>query len=76
MLSTVRRERSAEDRLLNVATLDDRAEAGFRASSRSPSSGLRFDRAGLQYIRLSPHFYNSLEEIARVVEILLEALGK
>jgi selenocysteine lyase/cysteine desulfurase len=39
-------------------------------------ASLRFDRAGLQYIRLSPHFYNTLDEIARVVEILLETLGK
>jgi selenocysteine lyase/cysteine desulfurase len=34
-------------------------------------ASLRFDRAGRQYIRLSPHFYNTLDEIAGVVEILL-----
>ena len=37
-------------------------------------ASLRFDRAGKQYIRLSPHFYNTLDEIARVVEILLGAV--
>jgi len=33
-------------------------------------ASLRFDRGGRQYIRLSPHFYNTLDEMARVVEIL------
>jgi cysteine desulfurase/selenocysteine lyase len=33
-------------------------------------ASLRFDRAGLQYIRLSPHFYNTLDEVARVVEVV------
>jgi selenocysteine lyase/cysteine desulfurase len=33
-------------------------------------ASLRFDRAGLQYIRLSPHFYNTLDEVGRVVEII------
>ena len=37
-------------------------------------ASLRFDRAGRQYIRVSPHFYNTLDEIARVVEILLGGL--
>ena len=37
-------------------------------------ASLRFDRAGLQYIRLSPHFYNTLEETARVVEVLLQTI--
>jgi len=37
-------------------------------------ASLRFDRAGRQYIRLSPHFYNTLDEMARIVEILLGAL--
>jgi selenocysteine lyase/cysteine desulfurase len=34
-------------------------------------ASLRFDRAGAGYIRLSPHFYNTLDEVGRVVEILL-----
>jgi selenocysteine lyase/cysteine desulfurase len=37
-------------------------------------ASLRFDRAGAQYIRLSPHFYNTQEEIARVIETLRHAL--
>jgi selenocysteine lyase/cysteine desulfurase len=43
----------------------------YRAlEERDVVASLRFDRAGLQYIRLSPHFYNTLDEIGRVVEIL------
>lgn len=30
----------------------------------------RFDRAGNEYIRLSPHFYNTEAEVTRVLEIL------
>ena len=37
-------------------------------------ASVRFDRAGRQYIRLSPHFYNTLDEMARVVETLLGTL--
>jgi selenocysteine lyase/cysteine desulfurase len=33
-------------------------------------ASLRFDRAGRQYIRLSPHFYNTLDEVSRVVEAI------
>jgi selenocysteine lyase/cysteine desulfurase len=39
------------------------AEAGIVTS-------LRADRAGHRYIRLSPHFYNTDAELARVVEML------
>jgi selenocysteine lyase/cysteine desulfurase len=47
----------------------------FRAlEERKVVASLRFDRAGLEYIRLSPHFYNTLDEMARVVRILLEPL--
>jgi selenocysteine lyase/cysteine desulfurase len=43
----------------------------FRALEQNKVvASLRFDRAGLQYIRLSPHFYNTLDEAGRVVEIL------
>jgi len=46
----------------------------FRAlEAHNIVASLRFDRAGLQYIRLSPHFYNTLEEIARTVEVLVGA---
>jgi len=37
-------------------------------------ASIRFDRSGAQYIRLSPHFYNTLDEVARVVEVLLGGL--
>lgn len=33
-------------------------------------TSLRFDRAGHAYIRLSPHFYNTDEELKRVVSLL------
>jgi selenocysteine lyase/cysteine desulfurase len=47
----------------------------FRAlEEQKIAASLRYDRAGLECIRLSPHFYNTVEEIARVVEILLRAL--
>lgn len=51
------------------------ASALFRALEQGGVvASLRFDRAGGQYIRLSPHFYNTLDEIGRVVEILTGAL--
>jgi cysteine desulfurase / selenocysteine lyase len=34
------------------------------------TASLRYDRAGTQYIRLSPHFYNTTAEIDRVMEVL------
>jgi cysteine desulfurase / selenocysteine lyase len=37
-------------------------------------ASLRFDRAGRQYIRLSPHFYNTLDEAARVAGVLVGAV--
>jgi selenocysteine lyase/cysteine desulfurase len=47
------------------------SEALFKALERAGVvASLRFDRGGAQYIRLSPHFYNTLDELARVVEIL------
>jgi selenocysteine lyase/cysteine desulfurase len=49
----------------------------FRAlEERNVVASLRFDRAGVQYIRLSPHFYNTLDEMARVVEILIDSLAE
>jgi selenocysteine lyase/cysteine desulfurase len=39
------------------------AEAGVIASLRS-------DRKGQNYIRLSPHFYNTDAELQRVLELL------
>jgi selenocysteine lyase/cysteine desulfurase len=37
-------------------------------------SSLRHDREGRDYIRVSPHYYNTEEEIDRVVEVLRGAL--
>ncbi len=47
----------------------------FRAlEAANVVASLRFrPPPAIQYIRLSPHFYNTLDEIARVVEILLKA---
>jgi len=33
-------------------------------------TSLRFDREGNQYLRLSPHFYNTDEELNRALELL------
>ena len=37
-------------------------------------ASLRFDRAGKGFLRFSPHFYNTAEEIATVAKVLEEAL--
>ncbi len=37
-------------------------------------ASLRYDRAGTEYIRLSPHFYNTLAEIDRLAEVLRGAI--
>lgn len=37
---------------------------------------LRQDRAGREYIRFSPHFYNTLDEVDRVVQVVAGAIGK
>jgi cysteine desulfurase / selenocysteine lyase len=34
----------------------------------------RFDRAGKNYVRISPHFYNTFEEMERMIGILERAL--
>jgi selenocysteine lyase/cysteine desulfurase len=47
----------------------------FRAMEEGNVVGsLRYDRAGRKYIRLSPHFYNTMDEMSRVVEILKRGL--
>jgi selenocysteine lyase/cysteine desulfurase len=38
-------------------------------------ASLRHDRTGVEYIRFSPHFYNTIEEVDRVVEVLRQGLG-
>lgn len=37
-------------------------------------ASLRFDRAGRQLLRFSPHFYNTREEVERVLSVLREHL--
>jgi selenocysteine lyase/cysteine desulfurase len=37
---------------------------------------LRQDRAGTGYLRFSPHFYNTVDEIDRVVQVVAYATGK
>jgi cysteine desulfurase/selenocysteine lyase len=37
-------------------------------------ASLRFDRAENQFIRFSPHFYNTLDEVSQVVDVLRTAL--
>ena len=36
---------------------------------------LRYDRDGREYLRFSPHFYNTQEEIERVAALLKVALA-
>ena len=38
------------------------------------SASLRFNAAGVEYIRLSPHFYNTAQEIDHVADLLKSAL--
>lgn len=48
----------------------------FRALEKAGViASLRFDRAGKEYLRFSPHFYNSEGELDRLTEILAEALS-
>ncbi len=44
-------------------------------SKRGVSASLRQDRAGRAYIRFSPHFYNTLDEIGKVMGMIDEFLG-
>lgn len=45
-------------------------ELHARLEAASIFTSLRTDRAGQQYIRLSPHFYNTDEELRKVVEAI------
>jgi selenocysteine lyase/cysteine desulfurase len=38
-------------------------------------ASLRHDRSGREYLRFSPHFYNTPEELLQVVEILSASLA-
>ena len=46
-----------------------------RLESQGVIASLRHDRSGQEYLRFSPHFYNTHAELDRVAEILGEALG-
>lgn len=48
----------------------DVAELHQKLEAANIIASLRADRKGQQYIRLSPHFYNTDEELRRVVELL------
>ena len=39
------------------------------------TASLRFDRSGREYLRFSPHFYNTAQELAKVGEVLAGALS-
>jgi cysteine desulfurase / selenocysteine lyase len=49
---------------------EDMRELHMKLETAGILTSLREDRAGQQYIRLSPHFYNTDEELRRVVENL------
>jgi selenocysteine lyase/cysteine desulfurase len=48
----------------DLAALYEKLEAAHIIAS------LRFDRAGRQYLRLSPHFYNTDAELGRLLEMV------
>jgi selenocysteine lyase/cysteine desulfurase len=55
---------------------DRTASALFQAlEAGGVVASLRHDRAGREYLRFSPHFYNTEAELLRVVEVLRGALG-
>ncbi len=52
----------------------DSAEIVRALAAERVIASLRFDRAGNSYVRISPHFYNTLEEIEGMSEVLERAL--
>ena len=48
----------------------DMKELHAKLEAANIVTSLRADRAGQQYVRLSPHFYNTDEELRRVIELL------
>jgi selenocysteine lyase/cysteine desulfurase len=46
-----------------------------RLEEKGVSASLRFDRAGNEYLRFSPHFYNTTVELRRVGAVLGEILS-
>ncbi len=49
---------------------EDMTELYMKLSAANILTSLRTDRSGQNYIRLSPHFYNTDEEMRRVIEEL------
>jgi cysteine desulfurase / selenocysteine lyase len=49
---------------------EDMSELHQKLTAAKLLTSLRTDRSGQNYIRLSPHFYNTDEELQRVVEML------
>ncbi|NUM56503.1 MAG: aminotransferase class V-fold PLP-dependent enzyme [Candidatus Hydrogenedentes bacterium] len=58
-----------------TVTHDDRdMKALFKhLDANGVTASLRQDRAGTTYIRFSPHFYNTVEEVDRVAELIADA---
>jgi len=52
----------------------DMAALFKRLEENKVVASLRFDRSGHQYLRLSPHFYNTATEIDQVISVLGAAL--
>jgi len=46
-----------------------------RLESEGIVASLRFDRTGKEFIRFSPHFYNTTAELERVGEVLADAVS-
>lgn len=49
---------------------EDMAKLHGRLQEKCVITSLRADRSGLQYLRLSPHFYNTDEELSRALDLL------
>ena len=51
-------------------TGEDMAERHQKLTDANIFTSLRADRTGQNYIRLSPHFYNTDEELRRVIALI------
>jgi cysteine desulfurase/selenocysteine lyase len=54
----------------------DMAELMKRYEKNDIVVSLRFDESGDQFIRVSPHFYNTVEEIDRIAEVLKSEISR
>ena len=55
---------------VSVGQVGDRLVASPLSGGAGVITSLRADRAGQKYIRLSPHFYNTDDELRRVLELI------